>query len=159
MRIEIYDKDAIGSDDLEGIVNVSCKELLHQNKIDDWIGLTDEQGELDKGYLRVRVHLIWSKYQFHDDLYNKSISQASKVKKDIEEIDRYLEIIEKPYGLILYGEIINLTDSKILEKGEEAIHYLSGSKNYLASSKIAKNESLANRLENVIRGVFSRKYK
>lgn len=51
---------------------------------------------------------------------------------------------------------MNLTESKILEKGEEAVHYLTGSKNYLASSKIAKNESLAAKLDSMFRGVFSK---
>lgn len=154
--IEIYDKDTIGSDDLEGIVKISCKELLHQDKFSDWLGLYDEKNEQEKGYLRVRVQLIWSKFQFYDDHYKKSLDQARKVNKDINEIDRYLDIIEKPYGIILYGEVINLTESKILEKGEEAIHYMSGSKNYLAASKIAKNESLAAKLEGVFRGTISK---
>ena len=67
-----------------------------------------------------------------------------------------MEIIEKPYGIILYGEVINLTESKILDKGEEAIHYMSGSRNFLAASKISKNESLAKTLENVFRGTISK---
>jgi hypothetical protein len=150
------DKDTIGSDDLEGIVKISCKELIHQQKVEDWIGLTTETGEKEKGFLRIRIQLIWSKLQLYDDMYKKSMDQARKVNSDIEEIDRYLEIIEKPYGIILYGEIINLSESKLLEKGEEAIHYLSGSRNYLATSKIAKDESMAHRLEQMFRGTLSK---
>eukprot|EP00340_Litonotus_pictus_P008916 CAMPEP_0170517468 /NCGR_PEP_ID=MMETSP0209-20121228/3448_1 /TAXON_ID=665100 ORGANISM="Litonotus pictus, Strain P1" /NCGR_SAMPLE_ID=MMETSP0209 /ASSEMBLY_ACC=CAM_ASM_000301 /LENGTH=498 /DNA_ID=CAMNT_0010802723 /DNA_START=134 /DNA_END=1630 /DNA_ORIENTATION=+ len=154
LKIEIYDKDNIGADDLEGIVKISSSELLHQQKVDDWIGLTSPNGDQEKGYLRVRVQLVWSKFSLYDDLYKKSVEQGRKVNSDIDEIDRYLEIIEKPYGIILYGEVINLAESKILEKGEEAVHYLTGSRNYLASSKIAQNESLANRLDKVFMGVF-----
>jgi len=150
------DRDAIGSDDLEGIVKISCKELLHQQKVEDWIGLTSETGDKEKGDLRVRIHLVWSKYQLYDDMYTKSLDQARKINNDITEIDRYLEIIVKPYGIILYGEVLNLTESKLLEKGEEAIHYLSGSRNYLATSKIAKDESMAHRLEQMFRGTLSK---
>lgn len=156
MKIEIYDKDTIGSDDLEGIVFITAKELLHQQKIDDWIGLSDENGEQEKGYLRVRVQLIWSKYKLYDDIYNKTVEQSKRIEQDIQELDRYLDIVNKPYGIILYGEVMNLTESKILEKGEEAVHYLTGSRNYLASSKIAKNESLAAKLDSMFRGVFSK---
>ncbi len=156
MKIEIFDRDTIGSDDLEGIVYITAKELLHQQKIDDWIGLSDENGEQEKGYLRVRVQLIWSKFKLYDDIYNKTIEQARRIEKDIQELDRYLDIVNKPYGIILYGEVINLTESKILEKGEEAVHYLTGSRNYLASSKIAKNESLAAKLDSMFKGVFSK---
>lgn len=143
---------------MEGIVYISAQELLHQQKIDDWIGLSDENGEQEKGYLRVRVQLIWSKYRLYDDLYKKTIDQGKRVERDIDELDRYLEIVNKPYGIILYGEVINLTESKILEKGEDAIHYLTGSRNYLASSKIAANESLAAKLDSMFRGVFSKLY-
>jgi hypothetical protein len=132
---------------------------LHQQKIDDWIGLSDENGEQEKGYLRVRVQLIWSKYKLYDDLYNKTIEQARRIESDIQELDRYLDIVNKPYGIIVYGEVLNLTESKILEKGEEAIHYLTGSRNYLASSKIAKNESLAAKLDSMFKGVFSKTIK
>jgi len=156
LKIEIYDRDEYGSDDLEGIVMVSAEELLDQERIDDWIGLTNESGDTEKGFLRIRVQLVWSKYELYNKNYNDSIEQAKRIQMDIEEVDRYLLIIEKPFGIILSGEVINLISSDLLNKGEEAVHYLSGSRNFLASSKIAKNESLAQRLDNVFSGVFSK---
>ncbi len=156
MTIKIMDKDRFGSDDLEGIVQISCDELLHQNKIDDWIGLIDENSNQEKGFLRVVVQLIWSKYEFYSNLYSKAVEQMNRINADIIQIDKYLDLIDKPFGIILYGEIINLTDSKILEKGEEAINYVTGSRNFLNASKLKGNESLASKFDNMFSGIFSK---
>lgn len=40
----------------------------------------------------------------------------NRINADISQIDKYLDLIDKPFGIILYGEIMNLTESKILEK-------------------------------------------
>lgn len=156
LTIKIMDKDRFGTDDLEGIVTISCEELLHQNKIDDWIGLIDENSNQEKGFLRVVVQLIWSKKEFYNNLYTKAVEQMNRINADISQIDKYLDLIDKPFGIILYGEIMNLTESKILEKGEEAINYLTGSRNFLNASKIKGNESLASRFDNMFSGIFSK---
>lgn len=159
VKIEVMDKDYFGGDDLEGICEISIKELLHQQKVDDWIGLKSTTGEKEMGFLKVRVQLLWSRLQLYNDLLAKTESQKERIQKDMDELDRYLELIDKPYGILLYGEIINLTDSKILEKGEEVVHYSVSQRNYLAMSKLRDNETLAVRLGNVFQGVLSKSVK
>lgn len=156
VKIEVMDKDSFGSDDLEGIVHISVKELLHQENIDDWLGLKRPTGEEEMGFLRLRIQLIWSKRQYYTDMLSKSEKQMSRIDKDLTELEKYIELIEKPYGIILYGEIMNLVESKLLEKGEESIHYSESNKNYLALSKINNNESFAMKLDNVFKGVLSK---
>lgn len=150
------DKDTFGSDDIEGLAEISVKELMHQQRIDDWVGLKSKEGEKEMGYLRVRVQLLWSRKQFYSDLLIKTNNQALRVKKDLNELEKYIVLIDKPFGILLYGEIINITNSKILEKGEEVIHYSENQRNYLATSKIRDNESLAVRLGNMFQGVISK---
>lgn len=157
LKIEIYDRDAIGEDDLEGIVTISMTELLHQQRVDDWIGLKRPDGEEEMGFLRIRLQFVWSKLQLCSDILAKSQDQLERIESDINQIIKYLDLIVQPFGIILLGEILNLLESKILEKGEESIHYSDNQKNYLASSKIAMNESLAMKLDNVFKGVLSKK--
>lgn len=156
LKIEIYDKDTVGQDDLEGIVYINMQELLHQDNVTDWIGLVDENGNETPGYLNISAHLVWSKKQYYLDSYNKTVKQIENVQNVINELERYIGMIEKPYGIVLYGEVINLTESRILSKGEEAAHYFNASRFYLATSKIAKNESLAEKLDSMFTGVFSK---
>ena len=152
------DKDTFGSDDLEGIAEITVQELLHQQRIEDWIGLKSKEGETEMGYLRVRIQLLWSKKQYYYDLMAKTQDQAERVQNDLNELDKYLVLIDKPYGILLYGEVMNITNSKILEKGEEAIHYSANQRTFLATSKIKNNESLAIRLGNMFQGVISKLY-
>lgn len=133
---------------------MDLRTLVHQNKVDDWIGLKDSSNNNEKGLLKIRIQFLWSKYNYFQDQITKADKQLAKIQQDMNQLDNYLALLNKPYGIITYGKIIEITDSKILEKGEEAEHYLVGSRDYLAASKIRNNESLAFRLESMFQGAF-----
>ena len=67
LRVEIYDKDMIGDDDLEGIVEIPMVSLLNQQKVDNWYELENEKGEMEKGKIRLKLQLIWSRHQYFQD--------------------------------------------------------------------------------------------
>ena len=156
IKIEVYDRDTYGADDLEGIVHISLKELLHQENVDDWLGLKRPDGEDELGYLRVRTQLIWSKKQYFIDNEAKTIAQIERIDNDLERLEEYTQLIDMPYGILLTGKVIDILESKLLDKGEESTHYSESSKNYLAMSKIKNNDSLAKQLDNVFKGVLSK---
>lgn len=150
----MYDHDAIGSDDLEGIVSISMKELQHQNKVDDWIQLKRPTGEEEMGSLRVRVQLIWSKLHYYSDLIMRGEEQMEAINIELEKINQYLDHINAPFGLVLTEEILEIYNSNILDN-DKNISNFSDTKKYLASSKIL-NQSFATKIDNVFKGVLSK---
>ena len=73
----------------------------------------------------------------------------------MEELNKYLELFEKPFGILLYVEI-DENVSKIMWGDTEEISPQTIGRRSLASPTHARN--LANTVEKVLRGAF-RKYK
>lgn len=152
--IEIFDKDTFGGDDLEGIVTIHLNELLHQEKIDDWIGLKRLSGDEEMGFLQIRIQFVWSKKQYNLNLIEKSERQLQKIDQDMLKLEETLKLISAPFGILFYGEILKLFDSGLMLKDDEALHYSKSSRYFLAKGKLRDNESFAKQMDNVIKGVF-----
>ena len=42
-----------------------------------------------------------------------------RLNADIQEINKYLDLFNKPYGLILYGEILEVLNKKVFDEKDE----------------------------------------
>jgi hypothetical protein len=159
LKVECYDKDDVGSDDFEGGISISMSELKTQNKVDQWYDLIVDENTTDNGRIRLRLHLIWNKYKFFEDNYNKTDMQIMRLQEDINELNRLFELFEKPFGIIIYGEIVPILEKRILERSEDITHYMQSSrKTVFASPKNMGRSSIGQRFENVLRGTFSKNY-
>ena len=111
--IEVYDKDEVGTDDFEGMVQIPLRELESQFKYEEWYSLTERDGSPTIGKIHLRLHFIWSKFLYYQDLKSRIDKKLEKVKELIENLNKYFELFEQPFGLIRYGEIENLFDNNI----------------------------------------------
>ena len=154
LRIEIYDKDSIGADDLEGVVKIPLMTLLDQKKVDNWYELENTEGGEDKGRIRLRLQLIWSKYHYYQDNLNRVDEKLKKIKNDMEELNQYLDLFSKPFGILLFVEIDDRVSKIMWGDTEEIMPQNTIARRTVASPKHRKDR-LANTLENVLRGTFS----
>ena len=154
LRVEIYDKDMIGDDDLEGIVEIPMVSLLNQQKVDNWYELENEKGEMEKGKIRLKLQLIWSRHQYFQDNLNKTYDKLEKIKKDMDELNKFLELFDKPFGILLYVEIDDRVSKIMWGDTDELLPPQTISRMTHISNKAPKN--FANTLTNVFRGTFSK---
>jgi len=155
LRIEIHDKETLGSDDLEGLVNIPLMTLLDQKKVDNWYDFEDSDGGEEKGRIRLRLQLIWSKYHYYQDNMNRTDDKLRKIKSDMEELNQYLDLFSKPFGILLYVEIDDRV-SKIMWGDTEEILPQNTMARRTVGSPQHRKEGLANTIENVFRGTFSK---
>jgi len=151
--VEIYDKDMIGDDDLEGIVNIPLINLINQQKVDNWYELENEDGEEEKGKLRLRLQLIWSRLQYFQDNLNRTDERMKKIKKDMEDLDQYLQLFEKPFGILLFVEIDDNV-SRIMWGDTEEIQVQTIARRSVLSPKHPRD--LVGTLDNMFKGTFKR---
>jgi hypothetical protein len=79
------------------------------------------------------------------------------LQEDINELNRIFELFNKPFGIIIYGEIIPILEKRILERSEDITHYMSSSrKSIYASPRYGSKSGFAQKMENVFRGTFSK---
>ena len=159
LKIEVWDRDTIGSDDYEGGVNLHLKDLAHQNKIDQWYNLNFNNDNSSNGQIHLRIQYIFSRYKYFTDLFDKTTAQIERIKLDIEELNRMFELFEKPYGIIIYGEVEDIVEKRILERSEDISAYMaSNRRTVFASPRQNMKTSFADKFENVLRGTFSKSY-
>ena len=153
LRVEIFDKDMIGDDDLEGIVLIPMVSLLNQQKVDHWYELEKEDGREEKGMIRLKLQLIWSRFQYFQENLNKSDEKLKKIKHDMEELNKYLELFEKPFGILLFVEIDENVSKIMWGETDEIMPQIIGRR---TNTSIKHPRDLANTLQNVLRGTFSK---
>lgn len=96
---------------------------------------------------------MWSKFAYYQDLLNKSEKKLNKVKADIDEINRYLELVEKPYGLLLYRDIEALIEkNKELDKEDD----IKGSRKSVTGAVDNFKSNYKGTVENILRGTLSK---
>ena len=152
LRVEIFDKDAVGDDDLEGLVHIPMMSLINQQKMDNWYELENEDGGEEKGRIRLRLQLIWSRYQYFQDNLGRTDQKLSKIKKDMEDLNQYLELFEKPFGILLYVEIDDNVSKIMWGDTDEILPQNTIGRRTVSSPK---HRDFANTFENVLRGTFS----
>jgi hypothetical protein len=155
LKVQVYDKDRFGSDDFEGGVNIDLKSLEHQQRTDMWYDLAVEGDANGNGSIRLKLQYIFSRYKYYTDNFNKTEFQILRLQEDIEELNRYFELFEKPFGIILYGEIESILDKRILEKSEDISEYLISPRRSVYVSPKMLHISVAQKVENMFKGAFS----
>lgn len=156
LNVEVWSQDAYAQHDFEGSVKIPLSELEDQKKIDRWFEISN--GDEKTGYIRLCLHVIHSKYKFFSDLYNNTNEQISSLQADISELNRYYDLFEKPFGILLYGEIESILDKRILERGEDVSTYMiNPKKSVFVSPRFSVTKSgFAHKMENVLRGTLSK---
>ena len=152
LNVEVFDKDVVG-DGLEGLVKIPMTDLLNQQKVDNWYLLENQEGGEEKGKIRLRLQLIWSRYQYFQDNLSRTDDKLKKIKKDMEDLNQYLELFEKPFGILLYVEIDDNVSKIMWGDTDEIMPQNTIGRRSVLSPKHPRD--LLNTFEHVLRGTFS----
>lgn len=92
-----------------------------------------------------------------EDRFNSNERDLKRLQEDIDELNKYFEIFDKPFGILIYGEVENIFKSNILERSEDMNQYMSIVRKTVYNTPKTKelNLGMTERVENVIRGTFS----
>ena len=96
------------------------KDLADQQKYEGWFFLADIEGKQTTTQIRLRIQFIWSRYLYFHEKHEKASVNLKKLGEDIAEIAKYLDMFNKPYGLILYAEILEILNKKVFDDQDEA---------------------------------------
>jgi hypothetical protein len=157
LNVEVWSRDAYAQHDFEGKVSIPLSDLEDQKKTDRWYELSSDEEKT--GFLRLGLHFIHSKYRYFSDLFNTTNEQIISLQNDISELNRYYELFEKPFGILLFGEIESISDKRILERGEDVTTYMNTNRKslYVSPRFSVIKSGFAHRMESVIRGTLSKK--
>lgn len=100
------------------------KDLSDQQKYEGWFSLLDDKGQQTQSQIRLRIQFIWSRYLYFHGKCQKATGNINKLNADMLEINKYLEMFNKPYGLILYAEILDVLNKKVFEDQDDIIYSL-----------------------------------
>ena len=157
LNIEVKSKNtSFGGDITIGFIIIPMTELKDQEQSDSFYDLQDASGNMIDGRIRMIMQLVWSRYNYFQKKEIKTEKQLKILGKDIEEINKYLNLVEKPFGIILYGEVINLLENKLLYKSESLEQYSEYTRKSVYATRDANPlaVSLADKFENAIIGTF-----
>ena len=156
LRVEILDKDIKNGSNEERVVCVPLVSLLNQQKMDNWFPIENENTYEEKGSIRLKLQLIWSRYQYFQENLNKIDEKIKKIKRDMEELNKYLELFEKPFGILLYIEIDEGVSQIMWGDTEEIMNQNNGRRSLAATHHPNQARDLAKTVSNVLRGTFSK---
>ena len=158
LKIEVYDKDVGEIDDIQGSISLPLINLDNQTLIDQWFELSTAN-QTEEGQIRLRLQLIWSKFTYYQNLVKNSEEKMDKIRSELNELEKYFELFNLPFGILLYCDL----DDHLIKKiwGDEAENYaphmnMTTSLPNLGhfNSTIRNTNLFASTVGNVIRGTF-----
>lgn len=159
IKVEVRVIDALTKDVL-GLVLIPLKEYHHQNKIDKYFQLKSMNtpgGEL--GSIRMRVRVFWSKLQYYQNQIEMCDDKIENAKKDSVNVQGYLDLLEKPFGLIVYGQVNNIRDEDLLEPPKDKEEIVDKKRmSVLPNQRINSGvvPSFANKIDQAFKGTLSK---
>ena len=160
LTVEIFDQSTFAGTQLIGKLLIDLVLFEHQQKSENWYTLTPTE-DTALGFketpttdgtktpsilLRLRYIYNWQKY--YEGLIKKTNEQLARLREDIDELDKYLEIIDKEsFGIIAAGEINSIIDKRIFEKSEDILDYITSTRRSVYSkpsrySEYRKNQPI-----------------
>jgi hypothetical protein len=153
---QVWCRNSFGRESLHGKIRIPLRDLMDQLRIEKEIELFNEEGSSDNGSIRLRLHYIYSKYKYFADNYQITVDKMNLITEDIQILNQYVELFEKPFGILLSGEIENIFSRNFLHDD----HYLQPTTSirrsvYMASPRFTTFKGFTNRLEKVVKNISS----
>lgn len=119
LLVEVYDKSDLGYDINKGQVSLPLRDLESQTKYDDWHTLVNKEGKTTDGKIYLRIHFLWSKFTYYQNLINRIEKKLTSLNEQMNELNKYFDLFKTPFGLILYADIEELLEKKLLQKSDD----------------------------------------
>ena len=145
LRVELYENTDL-ENQLIGYVDIDLVLLEHQQKTEIWYALklnNDIDEEFGSIHLRLRYIYNWNKY--YNDLIAKTQLQIKRLNEDIVELNKYIQLFNEPFGIILAGEINSIIEKRVFEKSEDILEYITSERKsiyVLENSEILRKPSI-----------------
>ena len=159
LKAEVFNKRKFGGDDFLGYTIIKLKDLEDQLKSDKWYKLENPNNADNNCEIRIKCEFIWSRYKYNSDNFTKTEQQIARLHEDFDELKRIINLFEKPFGLLIYGEIENILKKRLLERSEDVGSYMATSRRTVFNSPrytVNRSHAFAERVENVFRATFSK---
>ena len=129
LRVELYENSNFGNE-LIGYVDIDLVLLEHQQKTEIWYALKLNNDNQDENFgsihLRLRYIYNWNKY--YNDLIAKTQLQIKRLNEDIIELNKYNQLFNETFGIILAGEINSIIEKRVFEKSEDILDYITSAR-------------------------------
>ena len=138
LKVEVYDQSTFAGTQLIGQASIDLVLYEHQQKTENWYSLSlngetpDGQGMI---HLRLRYIYNWNKY--YTDLVKKTDEQINRLSEDILELDKYQELFQQPFGIIVAGEINGIIDKRMFEKSEDVLDYIASTRKSIYVTRLS----------------------
>lgn len=157
LEMKVVDKSTT---DIIGRCFISLKEFKDQERVEKFCTLKALSGPEEMGELRIRIRVFWSKLNYFQNKIQEADDKIESAKKEISEVLGYMNLLDKPFGLIIYGQINNLKDEDILETPGDKEKFAEKKRLSVlptqGNSNRALNPNFANKIDHAIRGTLSK---
>jgi hypothetical protein len=106
----------------------------------------------------ISLQFVWNKLKYYTDNFNEIEMKISLIKKHIEELNYYCESFNKPFGLIVSGNLNSLLEKNILANDNDYSQLVDDNrtKSKLMTSPRNTNTryTFTNKLQNVIKSTL-----
>lgn len=103
-------------DSFLGSFRISIRDFDHQKKIERWFNLKNQQDKQDPGLIRLRLQLFWSRYTYYQNEILKCESELSEIAEEIQDLNKYLTMIQQPFGIFTRGVSIEDMERNFLDE-------------------------------------------
>lgn len=146
LKVEVYDQSTFSGTQLIGQASIDLVLFEHQQKTENWYSLSMNGETPDgQGMIHLRLRYIYNWHKYYTDLVKKTEEQINRLQEDIDELDKYQDLFQKPFGIIVAGEINGIIEKRMFEKSEDVLDYIASTRRSIYVTRLS-NGSPAKKL-------------
>lgn len=156
-EIKVCDKT---SKEVIGVCYIKLKDYKDQVKTEEIIDLKQTSGSQIAGKLRIRIRVLWSKLTYFQNQIVVAEEKLQMAHNESNQITKYLNLLDEPFGIITYGLIEDIISNDILEVPKEKEEIVQKQRLSVLPTSINVNKSkasdVAEKIDMAFRGTFSK---
>ena len=157
MEIKVYDNT---TKEIIGVSYIKLKDYRDQVKREEVLKLKAASSSDQMGEIRIRIRILWSRLEYFKAQIKIADEKLDSANKESQEVSKYLNLLDQPFGIIIYGEIDNIFTNDILEIPKEKQEILQKQRMSVLPVSITTGKqntaSYADKLDQALRGTFSK---
>lgn len=158
MEIKVCDKT---TKEVIGVAYLKLKDYRDQVKREELLKLKAPSSSEQMGEIRIRVRVLWSKLEYFKAQIKIAEEKLDSAQRESQEVSKYLNLLDQPFGIITYGEIDNIFSNDILEIPKEKQEILQKQRMSVLPQRSTPGNpnttTYADKLDQALRGTFSKK--